>query len=319
MFTTILIGVLLLIAVVLFVVKIPVGHKVEFRSATSGHKVEPVGRYETRRVPVHAPRTIGFVPLVLALIVAVFSMTTMVQAKQVGVLTTFGKPAERTLSSGLHFKAPWQKVTAIDATIQTDEYHGDTGIQVRLSDGNTAKVSATVRWSVSEENANDVYADFRSDDPTESLRDAVVSTQFKAAMNSVFATFDPLTLADSENAVDYNALADEVTRVMLTRTNDLVNIESVTISLLSLDQKSQAKIDALIGEVAKTNIAKQAQATAEARAEANRILSESISNDPNVLVAQCFDLLAEGDFQPPAGFSCWPGGNGGVVIPGSKR
>ena len=277
------------------------------------------GGYGRESVTHVLPRAWGFIPAFIALVVIVLSSLTMVQAKQVGVVTTFGKPSEDTLSSGLHIKAPWQKVTEIDATIQTDEYHGDSGIQVRLADGNAAKVSATIRWSVTDENANDVYADFRSDDPTESLRDAVVSTQFKAAMNTVFAGFDPLSLAGAEGTTrpDYNALAGEVETAMLAQTNDLVTIESVTISLLALDGKSQAKIDALIGETAKTNVAKQAQATAREQAAANRIISESISNDPNVLVAQCFDMLAEG-ITVPAGFSCWPGGNGAVVVPSAK-
>lgn len=256
--------------------------------------------------------------LFLSVVIVVLSSMTMVEAKQVGVVTAFGKPQDDTLSSGLHWKKPWEKVTEIDATIQTDEYHGDRGIQVRLSDGNTATISATIRWSVSEENANRVYADFRSDDPTKSLRDAVVSTQFKAAMNSTFAAFDPISLTGaSGTAPDYNALAEKVETAMLAKTNDLVSLESITISLIALDGASQKKIDDYVGEVAKTKIAEQAQRTAKAQAEANRILSQSISNDPNVLVSKCFDLLAEG-YDAPAGFSCWPGGNGAVVVPSGK-
>lgn len=257
----------------------------------------------------------GLAPIALAIVILGFACTAIVQAKQVGVVTTFGKPSDSTLSSGFHVKAPWQKVTSIDATIQTDEYHGDNAVQVRLQDGNTAWISTTIRWSVSAENANEVYADFRSDDPTKSLRDAVVSTQFKAAVNSVFAGFDPLSLASSEEkGPDYNGLAAEVEQVMLARTDELVAVRSVTISLVTLDDKSQRRVDEYIGEVAKTRVAKQAQETAAEQAKANRLLSESISNDPNVLVAKCFDLLADG-FKPPAGFTCWPGGGTGVVLP----
>jgi regulator of protease activity HflC (stomatin/prohibitin superfamily) len=264
------------------------------------------------------PRATGLIPIVLAFAALFLASITSVQAKQVGVVTTFGKPSEQTLSSGLHFKAPWQKVTEIDATIQTDEYHGKSGIDVRLSDGNAATISATIRWSVSAENASKVFADFRSDDPTQSLRDAVVSTQFKAAMNSVFAGFDPLTLAGTTGQKpDYIALSAEVEAAMLKQTNALVEIDSITISLVKLDKDSQKKIDDYIGEVSKTRIAEQAQKTAEAQAKANKILSESISNDPNVLVSKCLDLLAEG-YNAPAGFTCWPGASGGVVIPGTR-
>lgn len=273
----------------------------------------------TERVEITASTRPGaLIPLLLAAVLLFLGSITTVEAKQVGVVTTFGRPSDQTLSSGFHLKAPWQKVTEIDATIQTDEYHAKSGIDVRLSDGNTATISATIRWSVSDDNANKVYEDFRSDDPTKSLRDAVVSTQFKAAMNAVFAGFDPLTLAGATgDQPDYNALADKVRDVMLAKTNSLVEVDSVTISLVSLDKDSQKKIDNYIGEVSKTRIAEQAQKTAKAQAEANRILSDSISRDPNVLVSKCLDLLADG-YNAPAGFTCWPGAGGGVVIPGTR-
>lgn len=259
----------------------------------------------TRAVPVFAG--------LLGLVFIILSCTTMVEAKQVGVLTTFGKPSDQTLSSGLHFKAPWQKVTEIDATIQTDEYHGDSCITVVLADKNTACISATNRWAVSKDNANSVYADFRSDDPTESLRDAVVSTQFKAAVNDVFGSFD----ATKDGAADTDALAKKVTDKLLTKTDELVTIESVTISFIKPSETLQDKIEALQAQEEKTRIATEAKATATQEAAANRILSDSISDDPNVLVSKCLDLLAEG-YDAPAGFTCWPGGSGAVVVPSTK-
>lgn len=270
-------------------------------------------KWQDSRDVITLPRALGFIPLFIALLFVVLASTTIVQAKQVGVVTTFGKPAAATLTSGLHVKAPWQKVTEIDSTVQTDEYHGDSCITVVLADKNTACISATDRWSVNKENANDVYADFRSDDPTKSLRDAVVSTQFKAAVNAVFGGYD----ATTEGEADYDALAQAVTDAMLLKTNGLVDIDSVTISFIRPSEKLQNKIEALQAQEAKTRIAEEAKSTATKEAEANRILSDSLSNDPNVLVSKCFDLLIEG-YPAPAGFSCWPGGNGSVVIPGTK-
>jgi regulator of protease activity HflC (stomatin/prohibitin superfamily) len=254
---------------------------------------------------------VAVIAILLSGFIGFLTSITTVEAKQVGVVTTFGKPGEQTLGSGFHFKAPWQKVTEIDATIQTDEYKGDDCITVILADKNTACVSAANRWSVNKDNANDVYADFRSDNPTESLRDAVVTTQFKAAVNSVFGGYD----ASQEGTADYNDLAAQVQDVVVSKTNGLVDIESVTISYIKLGEKAQAKIDALQSQVAATRIAKEKKATAEEEAAANRIISDSISNDPNVLVSKCLDLISEGAFTPPAGFSCWPGGAGAIVVP----
>lgn len=251
------------------------------------------------------------------------TMTYTVQAKQVGVITTFGKVSPDTASPGLHLKKPWDKVTEVDTTIQTDEYHGKSGIQVRMKDGNTATVSTTVRWSVAPENANEVYADFRNSEKeiTDAFRSAVVATQFKAANNAAFASFDPLTLAGiTGEAPDYGALEKTITEDLQERSKGLVDTStiSVTISLVTLDKDSQRSVDQYVKEVNKTRVAEQAQKTAAEQAKANEILSDSISKDPNVLVARCLDLIESGDLKPPAGFSCWQGGGSGVVIPGGR-
>lgn len=262
----------------------------------------------------------AMVLLGIAGIIMFFACQVSIQPKQVGVVTTWGKVHEQTLSPGWNWKGPFDKVTEIDATTQTDEYKGDSAIQVRLKDGNTAEIYTTVRWSISEEEASKVYSEFRSDDPTESLRDAMVSTQFKAAANAEFAGFDPLSLAgiDGSTPPDYKALADAVKTRMEQETEGLVKVRSVTVSLIKLDKRSQKHLDDYVAQVAKTRTAIEAKETATKQAEANAELADSISKDPNVLVSRCLDLIESGDLTPPAGFSCWPGGGGDVVIPSAR-
>ena len=266
--------------------------------------------------PLSVKKPVGFVLLFFAIILLGLSMFVAVQPKQVGVVTNFGRISDTTLSAGPHIKAPWSKVTQIDATVQTDEYHGDSCITVVLADKNTACVSATNRWAVDKENAHNVFADFRSSDPTESLRDAVVSTQFKAAVNDVFGSYD----ATQEDKPDYAGMARQIEDKMVAATGGLIDMESVndsvTISYIKPSDKLQAKIENIQAQEAKTRIAEEALATAKKQAEANKALSDSISNDPNVLVAQCIEGLLEGSITNQPGFSCWPGGGSGVVIPG---
>ncbi len=64
---------------------------------------------------------------VIAVLIAICLATsiTVVQAGHTGVITTFGKVSTNVLQEGLHFKAPWQKVTKIDnrivkLTVDTD-------------------------------------------------------------------------------------------------------------------------------------------------------------------------------------------------------
>lgn len=253
--------------------------------------------------------------LLFGLFAAFFAFTTRVEAKQVGVLTTLGSPSDKTYGSGPALRFPWQKMTQIDATTQTNEYHGDNAIKVILTDKNTADISATIRWAVNPTAAHEVYSDFRSNDPTEGLNKAVVSTQFKAAMNYVFNSYD----ATAENNKTPATLAKHVEDIMSGKTNGLVDIKSVTISYIKPDKAVQRKIDALQTQRGATKVAEEKKATARAEAEANEIISKSISNDPNVLVSKCLDLLGDGAFQPPAGFSCWSGGGGSVVIPATKQ
>lgn len=276
-------------------------------------------------------RFVGVVALLIAVVIMLFAVTTSVGAKHVGVQTTFGKVSDATLDPGLHFKSPFSKVTEIDATVQTDEYQGKSCIRVRIGDGNTACTAATIRWSVSPRQANQVYADFRSgqhsDDPTEALRDAVVSTQFKAALNTVMGTYDPtagfedtgdLSTGNVTFVPDYADLDSKVTTAMEKQTKGLVNITSITISEVVFSEKTEKRISDFQSEIAKTRIAKQAQATAAQQAKANETLAKSVSKDPNVLVAQCLQALADKEFTPPAGFSCWPGGGSSVVVPSAK-
>lgn len=262
----------------------------------------------------------GFVLLGVGALIMFFACQVSIQPKQVGVVTTWGKVHEQTLSPGWNWKGPFDKVTEIDATTQTDEYRGDDAIQVRLKDGNTAEVYTTVRWSISEKEASKVYSEFRSDDPTDSLRKAMVSTQFKAAANAEFANFDPLSLAgvDGTAAPDYKALADGIKKRIEAETEGLVNVRSVTVSLIKLDKRSQKNLDDYVAQVAKTRVAIEAKTTADKQALANKALADSLSKDPNVLVSRCLDLIESGDLKPPAGFSCWPGGGSGVVIPGGR-
>lgn len=66
------------------------------------------------------PGRLIFVAVILILLVAlVSSVVATVPAGYTGVLTTYGKVENESMSSGLHFKLPWQKVIRLDNHIQT--------------------------------------------------------------------------------------------------------------------------------------------------------------------------------------------------------
>lgn len=284
-----------------------------------------------RPVPL---RWAGGVLLALALLGVVVSCTTIIQAKNVGVITTFGKPSSRTLAAGIHLKTPWQKVTSLDGTIKTDEYAAGGCIPVRIGDGSQSCVTMAHRWQIVPSRAGVIYANFRTNDPTESLRDAVVSTQLKSVVQDVLARYNPvagLRVVNGKSAAtesldfapDYDQISKDIATKMEERygSDPLVKTVAITVSGVSLSESTQTKINDFIAEVANTRIKAQAAVTATEQAAANRALAASVSKDPNVLVSKCLDTL--GDMvqarQPvPAGFSCWPGGGSSVVVPSAR-
>ena len=60
----------------------------------------------------------------LLVFVLILGSTTIVSTRNIGVVTTFGRPGG-TLTNGLHAKAPWQSVTEMNGTIQIDNHTGE--------------------------------------------------------------------------------------------------------------------------------------------------------------------------------------------------
>jgi hypothetical protein len=83
---------------------------------------DPPAESRGRRLPL----ALRLAPFVLGVVVILMSTVTTVGTKDVGVVTTFGRPTGRDLDNGLHFKLPWQKVTELDGAINPDSYTGIT-------------------------------------------------------------------------------------------------------------------------------------------------------------------------------------------------
>lgn len=259
----------------------------------------------------------------LGLVLLGTSCVTQVTTKNVGVVTSFGRPVG-ALGNGLHLKAPWHKVTEFDAAVQTDSHKGNGGdadagcTDIRIGNQSVACVDNSVRWRIVQDSADDLYRDYRE---FENVRDSLVTRELDAALNEVFADYDPLAAVDTNGvstAASLDDLSEQVTSRLRQKVGNQVEVLSVIIPLVSFDKTTQDKINDYQAELANTRIARQKQQTADAQAEANRKLSGSVSKDPNVLVSRCFDILAEmvNSKEPvPAGFTCWPGGGTGVVLP----
>jgi regulator of protease activity HflC (stomatin/prohibitin superfamily) len=310
-----------------------------FISKSKAHKKitnRPEGFYDDEKATIVHPKFSKYIfgaVAIIGVIMLAGSIFTTVSAKNAGVLVTFGKVSDRTLSPGLAVKAPWQKVIEIDGTIQTDQYDAGNPLIARIGDGSQSPISLTIRWSVIETEANRVYEGFRSNDPTASFRDAVISSNLAASVQETLSGYNPIAQVEKDDgstsnslslSPDYSKLATDIEDYMRAQLGDhpMAQIESVTVSYVGLSDGTQKKVDDLIASIGETRIAEQRTETAKQQAAANKILSDSLNKNPNVLVSKCLDTLeksAETGYQMPAGFTCWPGGGSAVVVPSAAN
>lgn len=260
--------------------------------------------------------------LAAATILVVFlSSFAIVSTKNIGIVTNFGNPVG-ILTNGAHFKAPWMNVTEMDAAIQTDNHYkadpaGESCIQVRMANQGVACVDLSIKWRIKDVSALDLFQNYRE---FENVRDSLVTRELGGALNVTFEEYNPLATDETGNIAQPHTedLSQQVKELMQDTVGDRVEIDNVIISLFHFDDNTQSRIDALQAQIAETRIAEQSKLTAAAQAEANRELSSSVSNDPNVLVSKCYDLLNEMVSKGqviPTGFSCWPGSGSALIVP----
>jgi regulator of protease activity HflC (stomatin/prohibitin superfamily) len=258
---------------------------------------------------------LGFIGLLLGLIFFFISVTTSVSTRNVGVVTSFGKP-DGELNPGLHMIWPWKNVTEFPATIQSDSHDGKDCISVRIANQSIACVDVTVQWRINDKEVDSLYQDYKS---FEHVRDNVVTRQLQNALNIVFSTYNPLASLNSngQSSISLPKLAQQVQADLTTAVDNRVHILTVLIPLIHHDDATQAKLQQYQAAIADTRIAQQKELTALAQAKANEELKQSVTNDPNVLVAQCLNFMEDAlkaNYPLPAGFSCW-GSVNSVVVP----
>lgn len=274
------------------------------------------------RVAFKYSLTIGLAAL--GVISLLGSTLAIVGTKKIGVVTTFNKPVDN-MDNGLHLKAPWQKVHEMDGAIQTDNFlckevegRADEGIDVRIGNQSVACLDVTIRWRIRQLAAEALYRDYRG---FEHVRESLVVRDLNQSLNDVFVDYNPLAAVNTDAPATGPSLEELSKRThdtLVDRVGEQIEILSVFIPIVHHDKQTQTKINQYQAAKADTRIAGQRVQTAMKEAEANKALTATISKEPNVLVSKCLDMVAKGT-PLPAGFSCWPGGSGAVVVPGAAR
>lgn len=248
----------------------------------------------------------ALVLVVLSFGFGMWSIIGVVPTRNVGIVTTFGKPIG-IRSNGFTWKAPWEHLTDLDGTIQTDSQtggfdsngHCTGGTAVRLANNSTACVDNTIQWRINPDAGDALFRDYTT---FPKIQDSLVTRNLNATLNTEFAAYNPLSpdAAAGPNLVDLSA---KVTKDLQQKIGSQIEVRGVIISIVHLDGTTQDKVNAYQAQIANTRIAEESQKTAAAQAEANRILASSVNNDMNVLISRCLDLVNSGKGVMP----CIPG------------
>lgn len=253
----------------------------------------------------------------VAVLMTLLSSWNPVPTQDIGIVTSFGQPVGH-LSDGANWTAPWDQVTDMDEAIQVT----DLTFTVRIAGGQTAQATIQARWRVSAPAADDVFKNYKNS--TSGVENGLLTPETNAAANAVLDGYDPLTplaagaAAGTPQNPSTSQLAAQIQAALTPRVDSDIQIITLVLKPLAYDGTVQDRINSVLAQTAKTDVAKQSELTAQAQAAANRTAEAALTANPLVLVQQCINAIADGAFTPPAGFSCWPGQGSGVVIPAPR-
>jgi regulator of protease activity HflC (stomatin/prohibitin superfamily) len=262
--------------------------------------------------------------IVVGLFTIVWDSFTVVPARNVGIVNTFGK-AEEALDNGFHWVKPWSSVETVDATVQNinRDAAAKNCVTVRLANQTTACVDVTVQWNIDQNaNANELWQRYRgtNDDVVGNVSHNVVERELQRALNRTFESYNPLAILQNGQApTKTDDLAAAALNDMRGHVDKGIVVDTLLIAVTHFDDTTQGKLNAFAQALADTQVATQTKLTNEQIKAANDLLVSASSNDPGVKYQNCLtlmkDLAAKGQLQNlPATFNC--GDNGTPVIVG---
>ena len=263
-----------------------------------------------RQVPISRAAPI---PIVIGILAILASMIRVVGATDVGIPVTLGKIGS-PLNPGIHFTMPWTTVTAFSTRLQesvmsqTSE-EGDVqradGIEVLSSEGGRLVLDVTVRYGIDPAQAS---ALFRLVGSTDGIRDRIVRPDTRALVRDIYSRFSAEESYSIKREI-VSATAEKELRDRLKPRGivlDALKIRDITLEdnlqkqiTAKLEAKQQAE-RALIEQkkeqtqaetrrkVAETDALSKV-VTAKGEAEANRVLSQSLT--PELLRAKEIDAI----------------------------
>ena len=248
----------------------------------------------------------------------VFSSFNSVGTYDIGVTTSFGRVISY-VGPGAHWVAPWNNVSLMDESVQTI----DDNLTVRVAGQQTAGAEVKLRVQLVPSATDSLFKQFKGN--TQNVITALVKPELNVAMNSVYDGYDPIlplstgAKAGTPDNPSTQQLSDAVKAKLTAAIGTQVTVNTLIVQPLKYDQTVENRINSVLAQTAKTDVAKQAEITAQAQAAANNTIQASISKNPLVIANNCVNGLIDGQITNEPGFSCWPGPGSGVVIPAAGK
>ena len=256
--------------------------------------------------PRHANPAWGIIPCAAgALFIALSCFYSQDIGESVILRNLGGSIAGHTTEAGFHPKAPWQDVLTWDIRnrqvnfFKDSEYAYDggsyTGSEVTINDssGTKANIDIQVIYSIDADKVEELYAEYGTQ---EAFVTNYVSNDLRATAREVAGRFDTITLltdrAQFTSAVQ-ESLADQWDGngviVEQVQVQDIRYADSITDAYADAQSAEVAKQKALNAQETAKVEAETKRIEAEGEAEANRVLTESLTDE--VLRQEYIDAL----------------------------
>lgn len=224
-------------------------------------------------------RIIGVVAAALLIAILLLTSIAKVPTGHTGVITTFGRVEDYTFDSGVHFKAPWQKVIKMDNRIQKNSI----ALSCFSSDIQEVNITYTVNYQISKADAMTIYSNIGKN-----YFDTVVAPNISEAVKVSTAKYTAESLVN-----DRSSLATDIENI-LTELLSRYNIEVVGTSIEDLDFTDAFTNAVEAKQVAAQNKLKaeteQAQKTMEQQASAERAIIAAEAEARQAIIAANADL-----------------------------
>lgn len=240
----------------------------DFRGNKIGERTETVA---------NIPGIIISAAVVLIALILVLSCITTVPTGYTGILTTFGRVEDVTMSAGVHFIAPWQRVIKLDNRTQKV----DITTQTFSADIQQVDVAMSVNYCIDQSTAQELYKTVG-----EKYYDTVLYPRILENTKAVFAKYTAEELVANRNVLSgeiQELLKSDAARYGIQIVNfsveDIDFTDAFTNAVEAKQVAAQNKLTAETEQAQKTmeqeQIAKRRIIDANAAAEEARIQAEA--------------------------------------------